>query len=118
MAITSYTAIESTIHKDQVLNATAEQVGSGAEVVFGILLNNSSNTVASFFKGWTSSPTVGTTPPHICIRVPALTTLFVTIDQLGTGMSFAGLWVAGVTTGGQGGSTAPTSPFIGTFFND
>ena len=96
---------------DTDANATAEVAVTGAAgSIFQIEVDNTANVAASYLKIFDSAaPVVGTTDPDYIIKVPSNTKLsFVCPD----GMSFNDLSFAVVTTGGTGGTTAPSSAVI------
>lgn len=101
---------------DPTLNATAQVVppsGVAALTLFGIYVDNSQNVDDTFVKIYdkATAPGVGTDNPEITIRVKAGDTLFTAFGDKFEGIAIAtGLWIAGVTTGGTGGTTAPTNP--------
>ncbi len=87
-----------------------DQVKGSSATVFGIKVDNSSNTVASYLKLWNllaTSVTVGTTDPDEIVMIPPGSKLFVILNGV-TGKVFGtALTVACVTTGGTGGTTPP-----------
>ena len=82
--------------------------GGVAGVVNAIEIDNSANGAATYFKGYDNgAPTVGTTDPDLVIMIPASvrrTVIFIDGFDFDSAFSFAG-----VTTGGTGGTTSPTS---------
>lgn len=98
--------------RDITANATAENdVNSGASTLYGVRVDNSANSAASFLKLYNNAaPTVGTTVPDFVLRVNAGKTKHVLIPK---GISFAtAISEACVTAGGTGGTTNPTSAVI------
>lgn len=95
--------------RDTDVDETAENdVNAGAGTLYGIKINNSLNSAASFVKLYNNAaPTVGTTAPDMVIKVKAGKTRSLLIPQ---GISFpTGISYACVTAGGTGGVTGPTS---------
>ncbi len=89
-------------------------------LVFGMEVDNTGNTSDVFVKMWTAaSPTVGTTVPDLGIfRVEAGKKQPFFFNGL-TGMDLAvDFYVACVTTGGTGGSTAPTNAVTADIYTD
>ena len=88
--------------------------------VFGMEVDNTGNTDDVFVKMWSAaSPTVGTTVPDLGIfRVEAGKKQPIFFNGL-TGMDLVpDFYVACVTTGGTGGSTAPTNAVTADIFTD
>ncbi len=94
---------------------------AGITKVFGIEVDNTGNTSDVFVKLWdaASSPTVGTTVPNAGIlRVEAgkKQPFFLNGPD---GLAIADdLYVVCVTTGGTGGSTAPTNAVTADIYTD
>ena len=82
---------------------------AGSGIVYAVEIDNTLNTAASYFKAYnvTAAVTVGTTVPDMVLYAPAATKITYVFPR---GITFAtGLKTACVTTGGTGGTTAPTS---------
>lgn len=121
MSFTQEVPLEGKSFKDLDLDATVELLFSGSINVYAVEINNEANTSDVFFKAWNSiAVTIGSAKPDICLRVPAGDKFAMVFDAFGNtdphlGITFGtGLSVACVTTGGTGGSTAPSSPVKGT----
>lgn len=99
--------------RDPAIGAAADSnVGPGAATVYLIQIDNSGNPNQKvYLKMWDNvAPTVGTTAPNKIIPVPGGS-----IQKVGCieGIPFTtALSFACVTTGGTGGTTAPTNPVI------
>jgi hypothetical protein len=95
--------------------------GVGITKLFGIEVDNSGNTSDVFVKLWdaASSPTVGTTVPNAGIlRVEAgKRQPFFLNGPAGLALS-NNLYIVCVTTGGTGGTTAPTNAVTADIFTD
>jgi len=119
--VASQTNLHTTKHKDLDVGSAALQVGSGATEVFAVEIDNSANTVASYFKMWNtlfSSVSVGTTVPLTVLKIPAGVKRIHFFNG-GAGTTFGtALAVACVTTGGTGGSTAPVQDVKATLWTD
>lgn len=102
--------LEAQEHENLNVDNTLWVVGTTPKV-YGWEIDNTANTSAVYFKVYdAASPTVGTTAPHWCIRVPASTKLpWPSVN--GDGHTFsAKMNMACVTTAGTAGTTSPTNP--------
>lgn len=106
---TTPSSLGSYLVQTDALNATKEQVLGSAIRIYKLLVNNSANSVACYFKAWNlavGSVTVGTTAPDFVWPIAASEVSEVLFD---TGVAFGtALTIACVTTGGTGGVTGPT----------
>lgn len=103
--------VASNIFVDTSNGATASQVKTSSAVLFLVEVDNSAGSIEVFTKIYnvSSAPSVGTTAPHDIIRTPAGAVNPRTYG-LGEGVTHGtGIFIATVTTGGTGGTTAPTS---------
>lgn len=94
---------------DSDCDATVEKnVNDGAAVIYSIDVDNTLNAAVSYIKFYdTANPTVGTTDPDMVLMLPASVRrqfVFKTGNNFSTSLSYAG-----VTAGGTGGTTNPTS---------
>ena len=98
--------------EDTNVNATAQNNVTGAAAVFfGIYIDNTANSAASFVKIYNhASPTVGTTDPNFVFMCPASVTRQYTMAG-GTALS-AGLSYACTTAGGTAGTGSPGSAVL------
>jgi len=88
---------------------TEDVLKAGSTTVYAVEIDNTLNTVASYFKAYnaTAAVTVGTTVPDMVLYAPAATKVTYVFNR---GIVFGtGLKCAIVTTGGTGGTTIPTS---------
>lgn len=102
--------LEAQEHENLNVNNTLWIVGTTPKV-YGWEIDNSANSAAVYFKVWdAASPSVGTTAPHWCIKVPAGAVLpWPTVG--GDGHTFtAKCNMACVTTPGTDGTSAPANP--------
>ena len=96
------------IISDSDVDATAERnMNNGAAVVYGMVLDNSANAAATYYKFYAAdNPTVGTTTPDFIFMVGAVSRTVVSKRGLDFGTALS---LAGVTAGGTAGTTSPTS---------
>ena len=112
------TGIVAQVGEEIVQQAQAEPAGGAALVadliyfgairVYGVVIDNSLNTAASYLKLWnqTGAPTIGTDAPHVILKADAATKVQYNFD---TGAYFgSGIMAAVVTTAGTAGATAPS----------
>ena len=124
MAQSSHGPLETQKITDLDLNATAELLATDLTLTYGMVLDNTQNVVSSFLKIYDSSvgTAVGTTLPDFVFRVnPGEVLVIVPVAGVGLPLNYqtgGQSYVAGVTTGGTAGSTAPTNDFKGTFLTD
>jgi len=86
----------------------ADLIYFGARRAYGVVIDNSLNTAASYLKLWnqTGAPTIGTDAPHVILKADAATKVQYNFD---TGVYFgSGIMAAVVTTAGTAGATAPS----------
>jgi hypothetical protein len=118
MATSSHAPLEGKTHNEPDVGSTPIQAAA-VGTIYSVLIDNTDNTAAVYFKGWWRSaadgaPTVGTTPVSNCFKVAAGTTRFHAFnggqgfdDSATTGN--VDYYFAVVTTGGKAGSTSPTN---------
>jgi len=116
--IPAYTQMHTDTYRDIVVDATVNNIDTAdIATLFDVELDNSGNTVSSYFKAWdrATAPTVGTDEPHIILEVPAARKIPFNFGQFGQGLAIANnLYFICVTTGGVGGTTSPTNSVIAT----
>lgn len=81
---------------------------TGARRAYGVVIDNSLNTAASYLKLWnqTGAPTIGSDAPHVILKADAATKVQYNFD---IGVHFgSGIRAAVVTTAGTAGVTAPS----------
>lgn len=103
------TPIATDVIEDISANNTAQNNVTGAAAVFyGILIDNTANSVASYVKIYNhAGPTVGTTAPDFVFVCPASVSRQYTMAggvAMGVGISYAC-----VTVGGTSGAASPSS---------
>ena len=106
------TPIATDVIEDTSANSTAQNNVTGAAAVFfGILIDNTANSAASYVKIYNhASPTVGTTAPDFVFACPASVSRQYTMAggvALGTAISYAC-----TTAGGTAGAVSPSSAVI------
>ena len=106
------------LYIDVELDASAETIASGSTVLYCVEVDNSANSEDVYVKIYTSSPTVGTTAPHIIFRVPGGEVLPYIPSGRGSGITVAGIYIVAVTTGGTAGSGNPTNPVLAKILTD
>ena len=101
--------LEAQKHRNLDCDNTVWSVGTNPKV-YGWEVDNSANSSAVYFKVYDlDSPTVGTTAPHWCIRVPASTVLPIPTVS-GDGHTFTNKCsMACVAEAGTPGTTSPTN---------
>jgi len=111
--ISAATPASVVIYKNTDVNATKDAVKASSAVIHSIVLDNTANAAATFFKFWnvaSGSVTVGTTAPDMVIMVPASVKRSIVFFE---GLTFGtALTVAAVTTAGTAGTTDPTSDAV------
>lgn len=103
---------------DVELDASAETIASGSTVLYCMEIDNSANSEDAYVKVYTSSPTVGTTEPHIIFRVPGGEVLPYIPSGRGSGITVAAIYIAAVTTGGTAGTGNPTNAVLARILTD
>ncbi len=102
--------LEAQKHRNLVCDNSLWVVGTTPKV-YAWEIDNSANSSAVYFKVYdAASPSVGTTAPHWCIKVPASTVLPIPTVS-GDGHTFAAKCnMACVAEPGTPGTTSPTNP--------
>lgn len=118
MAFTNIGNWGTAMYTDVELNASAETIASGSTVLYCIEVDNSANSEDIYLKVYTTSPTVGTDPPHIIFRVPGGEVLPYIPSGRGSGITVAGIYIVAVLTGGTAGSGNPTNPVLARILTD
>lgn len=118
MSISTLGQIETNVIEDQELDATAETISASATILFDATFDNTANSADTFVHLYDASPTVGTTHPHMTIKIPAGKKDGIPPTD-GIGISFPnGLYAAATTAGGKGGTTSPTNKVIATWLTN
>jgi hypothetical protein len=98
------------IIRDSDADDTVERnVNDGAATIYAVVIDNTANAAATYVKFYDTvgAITLGTTAPSMILMAPASvrrTFVFTGGNAFSTGLTYAA-----VTTGGTGGTTAPTS---------
>jgi hypothetical protein len=100
------------IIEDTSVNSTAQNNVTGAAAVFfGVFIDNTANSAASYVKIYNhAGPTVGTTDPDFVFICPASSTRQYTMAggvALGTALSYAC-----TTSGGTAGTASPSNAVL------
>ena len=111
-AIVLGTNLSTDVIEDTSVNSTAQNNVTGAAAVFfGIYIDNTANSAASFVKLYNhAAPTVGTTDPDFVFMCPASVTRQYTMVggvAMGTALSYAC-----TTAGGTAGTGSPGSAVL------
>mgnify|MGYP003152881810 CR=1 FL=1 len=106
------TPLSTDVIEDTSVTSTAQNnVTGAAAVLYGILIDNTANSAASYVKIYNhAGPTVGTTVPDFVFACPASVTRQYTMAggvALGVGISYAC-----VTVGGTAGTSSPGSAVL------
>ena len=110
MAIPALENLGTEEHHYLDVEATALVVGSGAETLYSVEVDNRNNTAVTYLKLYDdAAPSVGTDAPEVILRVPASTRMVHHLNG-GVGLVFGtALSMVCVTGGGTAGATAPTN---------
>jgi hypothetical protein len=105
---TQVSPIGSKLIVDTVANATSKNSVTGAAgTIYMIDIDNTGNSVASYFKIFdTATVTVGTTVPDYVFKIPSSQRRCIAIPE---GLDFTNLSCACTTAGGTAGTTGPTN---------
>lgn len=105
-------ASNANVWNETALGATAEQIKNGSTAIHMLVLDNTANAAATYFRMWNAasgSVTVGTTAPDEIIMVPL--GVKITIAEVGGKTFGTALTVAACTTAGTAGNSSPASNF-------
>ena len=99
------------IEDTSVTSTGQDNVTGAAAVFFGVYIDNTANSAASFVKIYNhANPTIGTTDPNFVFMCPASSTRQYTMaggTALGTALSYAC-----TTAGGTTGAVSPSSAVL------
>tara|TARA_R100001129_G_scaffold181778_1_gene161489 strand:- start:348 stop:713 length:366 start_codon:yes stop_codon:yes gene_type:complete len=99
------------IEDTSVTSTGQDNVTGAAAVFFGVFIDNTANSAASYVKIYNhANPTIGTTDPDFVFICPASSTRQYTMAG-GTALS-AGLSYACTTSGGTAGTSSPSSAVL------
>ena len=111
--LTLSTRLGSNFAKETSATATKSVIATSSITLFGVEIDNTANSAASYLKGYdnvTGSVTVGTNNPDLILPAAASTKITYMFDQ---GVAFGtGLVLACVTGAGTAGTSSPASAVI------
>ena len=118
MAVT-FSPLQTQTHRDRVLDDTVFVISATGLTLFGLTIDNTANTAATYVKVYftNAAVTLGTTDPDFVLRVPASKRRdFVLGDGIGIPATGVSMNFAAVTAGGTAGTTAPTNSVVADIF--